>query len=321
MNTLYLIGNGFDISLGLKTRYSDFYKEYKQSAPVKEVEGMIIKDITDNEKTWSDMEKKLGEFTAKVDDPEAFIVAYESLYIKLCNYLKDQNNLFPDKLIGKYYQNLANPFVPLTPAEQVRFKSFINGLPSGNTIDLISFNYTNAFQKASGFGYNSDELKSESFRGSIKLNSLHQIHGSLGSTVLFGVNDVSQIKNTSFAGNPNITDFLVKPQLNANLGSLRDEVALNQIQNANLIVVFGMSIGVTDRTWWQTVANRLKGGSISLLIFYHTDNEIPVNLQWKIQRVKRVVKNRFLDIAGINGAERETLSQRITVSLSSPFNL
>ncbi len=28
MNILYILGNGFDINLGLKTRYSDFYKYY-----------------------------------------------------------------------------------------------------------------------------------------------------------------------------------------------------------------------------------------------------------------------------------------------------
>lgn len=27
---LYLIGNGFDLKMGLKTRYSDFYDWYKQ---------------------------------------------------------------------------------------------------------------------------------------------------------------------------------------------------------------------------------------------------------------------------------------------------
>lgn len=28
MNILYLIGNGFDVSLGMKTRYADFYDAY-----------------------------------------------------------------------------------------------------------------------------------------------------------------------------------------------------------------------------------------------------------------------------------------------------
>ena len=28
MNVTFLVGNGFDIGLGLKTRYSDFYEEY-----------------------------------------------------------------------------------------------------------------------------------------------------------------------------------------------------------------------------------------------------------------------------------------------------
>ena len=31
MNIVYLIGNGFDINLGLNTRYCDFYKYYLES--------------------------------------------------------------------------------------------------------------------------------------------------------------------------------------------------------------------------------------------------------------------------------------------------
>ena len=320
MNVLYLVGNGFDISQGLETRYSDFYREYKESLPVNAVERMLIQDITENEKTWSDMERKLGEFTAKTDDPDAFTEAYESLYLKLCDYLKKQNSRFPNESIGKYYQNLANPFSQISPAERGRFTSFINNIQSGTIIDLLSFNYTDVFQKASGYGYVTDELKSDSFRGHVALNSYHQIHGALGSTVLLGVNDVSQIKNTSFAGNTDITDFLVKPQTNANLGSLRDDVAFFQIQNANLIIVFGMSIGITDRVWWQAIANRLKGGNIRMLLFYHTEDKVPAELQWKVSRIKREVKNVFFDVAGVNETDRDSLSQKITVCLGSPFD-
>ena len=34
MNILYLIGNGFDLNLGLPTRYSDFLEYYFNRAPL-----------------------------------------------------------------------------------------------------------------------------------------------------------------------------------------------------------------------------------------------------------------------------------------------
>lgn len=34
MNMLYLIGNGFDLNLGLPTRYSDFLEYYFKHAPL-----------------------------------------------------------------------------------------------------------------------------------------------------------------------------------------------------------------------------------------------------------------------------------------------
>ena len=33
MSTVFLIGNGFDLSCGMKTRYSDMYKEYCKILP------------------------------------------------------------------------------------------------------------------------------------------------------------------------------------------------------------------------------------------------------------------------------------------------
>ncbi len=33
MNITFLIGNGFDLNLGLKTRYTDFYKYYMEHNP------------------------------------------------------------------------------------------------------------------------------------------------------------------------------------------------------------------------------------------------------------------------------------------------
>ena len=37
MGTLFLIGNGFDINCGMKTRYTDVYKKYIKEKTVSEI--------------------------------------------------------------------------------------------------------------------------------------------------------------------------------------------------------------------------------------------------------------------------------------------
>ena len=40
MNIAYLIGNGFDLNLGLKTKYMDFYKYYLEQESKNDITGM-----------------------------------------------------------------------------------------------------------------------------------------------------------------------------------------------------------------------------------------------------------------------------------------
>ena len=44
MNVTFLVGNGFDINLGLKTKYTDFYPSYL----AKGYDDILSKDIKNN---------------------------------------------------------------------------------------------------------------------------------------------------------------------------------------------------------------------------------------------------------------------------------
>ena len=64
---MYLIGNGFDLNLGLKSSYNDFYGFYKiqesDSYPVKNFKD----NISNNIDKWSDLELALGEYTKEIN--------------------------------------------------------------------------------------------------------------------------------------------------------------------------------------------------------------------------------------------------------------
>ncbi|EMG27701.1 AbiH family protein [Listeria fleischmannii] len=62
MNITFLIGNGFDIEIGLKTKFSDFYKQLRDE---KRKRNHIYKEITENPDKWSDFEVALGNYTKK----------------------------------------------------------------------------------------------------------------------------------------------------------------------------------------------------------------------------------------------------------------
>ena len=77
MNITFLIGNGFDLNLGLKTDYKSFYSYYKMRS-----KSNIAKSIDSEYELWSDLEKGLGEYTARLktqQDVEKFLDEKEEL--------------------------------------------------------------------------------------------------------------------------------------------------------------------------------------------------------------------------------------------------
>lgn len=58
MNITFLIGNGFDINLGLNTRYSDFYPYFIEKSSET---NMIRKWLQKDELLWADLEEQIGK--------------------------------------------------------------------------------------------------------------------------------------------------------------------------------------------------------------------------------------------------------------------
>lgn len=86
MNIVYLIGNGFDRNLGLKTSYQDFYQYYQQQ-PSSTEDILKIKQLMKNEPSefWSDLELALGRITTEFDDAIRFVKALQDISDNLHN--------------------------------------------------------------------------------------------------------------------------------------------------------------------------------------------------------------------------------------------
>lgn len=91
MNITFLIGNGFDLNLGLATAYSDFVKYYKETDAEKNVLIKFRQDISDNEAHWSAAEIEMGRYTGtfKTGQGEAFSECHTDFCKHLATYLKN----------------------------------------------------------------------------------------------------------------------------------------------------------------------------------------------------------------------------------------
>lgn len=91
MQLTYILGNGFDVAIGLATTYSAFYEWYNKQCSESE-EVILLKDTIDKEikkgnDNWKDFEYALGQFTLKVPDKKKYMDCFQNARRSLIEYL------------------------------------------------------------------------------------------------------------------------------------------------------------------------------------------------------------------------------------------
>lgn len=145
MNVTFLIGNGFDLNLGVATAYSDFVKYYKGTAADAEVLRKFRQDINENEARWSAAEIEMGQYTGTFEKGQgaAFSECHTDICSHLAAYLKRQQERIDYDYVAKQIEQalaninaLAKPF-----PEQER--SVIEGVYSRHLSERVTFNFIN----------------------------------------------------------------------------------------------------------------------------------------------------------------------------------
>ena len=144
MNVTFLIGNGFDLGIGLKTAYSDFYNIYCKSDSNDSLAVKKFKsEIQGNYENWSDFEVALGEYATKVESDEDYLEVFEDFVEKFSDYLKrEEENFDPSKnaLIVKTMKDALTSYYNIRPADKEALVKAIDG--NRVVFNFVSFNYT-----------------------------------------------------------------------------------------------------------------------------------------------------------------------------------
>ena len=318
MRILYLLGNGFDLAQGINTRYSDFYAAKIQTLPTDEtIVGKLRDSIKEDTETWADMEKGLGYFTSEMNGVDDLDKTYRFLRSNLRDYLKQEQEKLKTvpKSVASNRKLLLQPGVGLPP-ESI---DTINNYISNNTrtsksieINIISFNYTDVAERA--FGYDGAEVNMEKTDAEFvtKLRHFYKVHGDLDHMVM-GVANESQIANKSFANNLDASELLVKPKY---IAARRDYVwrrCYECISKADIIVLYGLSIGETDKNWWTKVVERVEtDGNVRVIVYGHQD---PVFDDVAIQRrSERQMYKKLFNSAGRTNLQFGLHDQRVFIT-------
>lgn len=261
MKITFLIGNGFDLQLGLRTSYPDFLSWYV-AIPSSDIDILTfrqkLKDEESNSLWWSDAEiamgNMFGEYTSA--DIDKFYKCIRDFKQQLAEYLRQEQSKcnYDDK------DKIAKGFLPFLRNHQseIMLNQNRNYLPqktSSITYNFVNFNYTNTL---SGIlrccGGEGTTIGIFNYGGSAYNESIgHEIsvHGTLSSSIIMGVNDEQQVNAEADALTAKARRALIKPYVNNQLGRTEDQDAETIIANSDSIVIYGLSLGVTDQKWWN----------------------------------------------------------------------
>ena len=322
MNTLFILGNGFDRNLNLNTSYLHFYKEYiKKPSPIQEI-ATIKKLIKGDVKYWSDMEEALGRNTIEFDSPEKLIEVHDDISDNLAEFLEVQEKkLDLDNInISRFKNHLTYPDSGLNNIERNKTKNFWNRRSNRHwNVNIMTFNYTNTLESILGSSNRVELLKRNTFPTT--LGNIFHVHGTLENGMVMGVNDKSQIANNKIHSHQFALEHMVKSTCNEAIGSGVDIACKGLITSSDIICVFGSSIGITDKIWWQLIAKELLKRDC-LLIIYDKGEDIIGRKNFKLAEPKRKVKEKFLNQTNLSQIEKDKVFDKIFVGINAPmFNI
>ena len=324
---LFMIGNGFDLAMGLKTSYRDFInwyitqKEEPENERISSFKNTIQSDIETNINSWADLEIKLGEYTAEYGDDgaEDFLFVYRDMKEKLNDYIKNQeamvdlsNEAAIKKELTQFFLSFYNRFPTNTKSS---FKSILEGHNGSVPYHFLSYNYTHTLENCL------DILpKPLRKRGNYedKIGRIVHIHGEIDKSPLIGVDSENQILNEAFKSDVGILRALVKPRMNEEMQENTAKTAFDLINGSNIICLFGVSLGNSDISWWKILGEWLKANDGRKLVIFWYSKEPLSSLHYDIKLTREDnVKKHFIKQAGFTDDDFAKVGSRITVHIYS----
>lgn len=319
MNIVYLIGNGFDLNLRLPTDYNHFYDYYttshSKSAAIEQLKKhiCIYKD-----QNWADLEVGLGKYTAKLSTYAELEEIFINLNLELTQYMQMIDNHLPQysqSYKDKFYKDLRTPYSYLTSKERSNIMLYYQSFASDISTFIINFNYTHTIEHICQIEKGKPTQIGQYGKRSIYLRQIDHLHREIGDRgIILGVNDETQITNQELAADIRVKNILVKPICNDQLGWLNDVTCKQRIQGADLLCLFGLSLGETDRLWWQAIGKRMEASNCHLIYFHYTNKTFPIE-QLEIN-YKLSLKEQLLDILEIADNKRENILPRIFIIIN-----
>lgn len=276
MNITFLIGNGFDLNCGMKTSYRDVYKGYCKEKSDEPIIQNFKNQINGNLDTWGDFEVAMSKEMNSFQTEEDFLIClrdykkYMNLYLvteeKRINDLIRNGGEFTKDLVAQEWKEALSSFydgITHNLTRQINQRIYKESC----SFSFITFNYTSTVESIR-------EIKSKN----VFSDEIIHVHGKLNDDAILGMDNEQQISNCSFQLTNRTRRAFLKPFLNREYDDMRMVKALDVIRGADIVCVFGLSLGISDLMWRNALLETLSSDSPPEVFYFKHELSSLVNL-------------------------------------------
>lgn len=323
MNITFLIGNGFDLGLGLKTSYKDFYEVYgveddTDKDDIKEFKKLFSeKNKNDKLINWADFERAFGEHSEdfNLENKQLYIDRFEDFVCSFNKYLEDlceSVDYSQADTISKKMNSALIKFFDIRKEDKIAIQKKYDRNLSKKIFNFISFNYTNTIDKC--VSVLRATIKNDISRG---VGSVVHVHGYIDKNMIMGVNDATQIKNKDFSEDEDILKEIVKPIQNSISRTNYDAETKTIIESSDIICIYGMSLGPTDAKWWACIADWLYKDVNRVLVILKHEEEYDERFPFTQRKCIESVMETFLEYYKKPEEIKKKIESRIYIGINN----
>ncbi|MFS7002814.1 AbiH family protein [Carnobacterium maltaromaticum] len=340
MNFTFIIGNGFDINLGLRTKYTDFYEYIKKNNLLES--NIFFEKIREDIKYWEDFEKMLGIMTCFDKDISLFMKRINQCHLNIGSeevenlakhllgdgtkaitwkkYNKDLKEFYTE---FRKYLELEEKRIEISDKENSRritnsllhfwedfeedeqkkfFENIDEAIKQQNmgwnvfdsssseetfsfSFEFLNFNYSSTLENmlqyldleflGNRWSFLIKKKLKKNVKVKININHYH-VHANKNTGMFLGVDNHFQL-NEKFFPNIDMMDTIIKPYKIDDYVDGNTDNYKNILVNSDYIYIFGMSVGITDLTWWKVCIELIKNNPVKIVIHYF-ENDFRIDI-------------------------------------------
>ena len=323
MEITFLVGNGFDLACGLKTRFTDAYEVYVKTDSIND-NIQFFKDtlLVDGFKNWADFEMALPKFGEELNDFDKFEECVLDFTEFLDDYLQQQQDSINiedcksklgDVMTGYIYtiQNYC------LYASKTALTSLNTCEDYSSICNFITFNYTNTLEKCL-------KAVARNIRKGVNSNVYSytiptHIHSTLGNGIILGLDDENLYKDIPCYDESILKALVDKLYINSNYSNITNQ-ALSTLTSSTIVVILGWSMGQSD-SFWVNNLKKLFADKPSLQIVYVPYYDEPINRKLPSRAIilEKNQKDFMLDKLDVPKDKWETEEKRIHIIIDKKY--